>query len=86
MGIARTKAKYDLPKNLERRLFPLISRDKALLLWHSKSTFDIPAQVKHDLALIQGWLRDPTVKWEHSVAHYGFHLTRLSSLPATLAR
>ncbi len=70
MGIARTKAKYDLPKNLERSLFPLISRDKALLLWHSKSTFDIPAQVMHGLALIQGWLRDPEVKWERSVAHW----------------
>jgi hypothetical protein len=69
MGIAKAKAKYGLPKNLER-LLPLIARDKALLLWHSKATFAIPAEVKQDLALIQGWLRDPTVKWERSVAHW----------------
>jgi hypothetical protein len=70
MGIAKVKAKYGLPKNLERRLLPLIARDKALLLWHSKATFAIPAEVKQDLALIQGWLRDPAVKWERSVAHW----------------
>jgi hypothetical protein len=70
MGIAKVKAKYGLPKNLERRLLPLIARDKALLLWHSKATFAIPAEVKQDLALIQGWLRDPTVKWKRSVAHW----------------
>jgi hypothetical protein len=58
MGIAKVKAKYGLPKNLERRLLPLIARDKALLLWHSKATFAIPAEVKQDLALIQGWLHD----------------------------
>jgi hypothetical protein len=70
MGIAKVKAKYGLPKNLERRLLPLIARDKALLLWHAKATFAIPAEVKQDLALIQAWLRDPTVKWERSVAHW----------------
>jgi hypothetical protein len=57
MGIAKVKAKYDLPKKLERCLLPLSARDKALLLWHSKATFAIPAEVKQDLALIQGWLK-----------------------------
>ena len=42
MGIDKAKAKYGLPKNLERCLIPLIAREKALLLWHSKSTFDTP--------------------------------------------
>jgi hypothetical protein len=31
-GAAATRAKYNLPKHLERRLIPLIARDKALLL------------------------------------------------------
>jgi hypothetical protein len=70
MGIDKVKARYGLPKHLERRLIPLIARDKALLLWHSKSIFATPVHVQKDLALIQGWLRDPTVKWERSIAHW----------------
>jgi hypothetical protein len=69
-GIEKTKAKYKLPKHLERRLVPLIARDKALLLWHSNSTFPNLDHVKKDLALISEWLRDPTVIWEKSVAHW----------------
>ena len=67
---ATTSAKHNLPKNLEKRLIPLIARDKALLLWHSKSQFDNPLHVQQDLALIHGWLADPTVIWEKSIAHW----------------
>jgi hypothetical protein len=70
MGIAKAKAKYCLPKNLEHRLLPLIARNKALLLWHSKAAFAILAEVKQNVPFIQGWLWDPTVKWECSVAHW----------------
>jgi hypothetical protein len=69
-GIEKVKAKYRLPKNLERRLKPLIARDKALLLWHSKAKFDTPRQVQQDLAQLQTWLRDPAIKWEKSIAHW----------------
>ena len=61
-GIDKVKAKYGLPKSLEKRLVPLIARDKALLLWHSKAVFKLPVNVKQDLALIHGWLSDPEVK------------------------
>jgi hypothetical protein len=64
------KAKYNLPKNLERRLVPLIARDKAALLWQSNSKFENPLHVRKDLALIHGWLCDPTVLWEKSIAHW----------------
>jgi hypothetical protein len=67
VGIDKAKAKYALPKNLVRRLLPLIARNNSLLLWHSKATFVILTQVKQDLALLQGWLRGPMVKWERSV-------------------
>ena len=70
MGVDKVKAKYHLPKNLEKRLQPLIARDKALLLWHSKAKFDTPQQVQKDLAQLSTWLRDPTVKWEKSIAHW----------------
>jgi hypothetical protein len=70
MGIKQKRAKYNLPKHLERRLGPLIARDKAKLLWHSKCTFHIPSQVVQDLALLQNWLQDPTIKWERSIAHW----------------
>jgi hypothetical protein len=68
--IEATKANNNLPKHLERRLTPLIARDKALLLWHSKSTFPILAHVQKDIALMIDWLRDPAVLWEKSVAHW----------------
>jgi hypothetical protein len=76
MGISKVKAKYGLPKNLERLLLPLIVRYKALLLWHSKATFAIPAEVKQDLALTQGWLHDPT----------GLYATQPLSLRVTPAK
>jgi hypothetical protein len=69
-GTEATKAKCNLPKHLERRLIPLIARDKALLLWHSKSTFPVLAHVQKDIALMIDWLRDPAVLWEKSVAHW----------------
>ena len=64
------RAKHDLPKTLERRLAPLIARDKAALLWQSKSKFENPPHVRKDLALIRGWLCDPAALWEKSVAHW----------------
>jgi hypothetical protein len=69
-GIEATKAKCNVPKHLERRLIPLIARDKAVLLWHSKSTFPILAHIQKDIALIIDWLRDPAVLSEKSVAHW----------------
>jgi hypothetical protein len=39
-------------------------------LWHSNAKFDIPENVKKDLELIRGWLRDPEVIWERSIAHW----------------
>jgi hypothetical protein len=69
-GVAATRAKCNLPKHLERRLIPLIARDKALLLWHSKSTFPVLAHVQKDIALMIDWLRDPAVLWEKSIAHW----------------
>jgi hypothetical protein len=70
LGIDKIKAKYRLPKNLERRLAPLIAKDKAKLLWHSKATFDIPNHVKKGLLYLQTSLRDTSVKWEKSIAHW----------------
>ncbi len=70
LGIDKLKAKYALPKNLERRLAPLIARDKAQLLWHSKAKYENPANVQKDLALLHDWLSDPTVVWERSIAHW----------------
>jgi hypothetical protein len=64
------RVKYDLPKHLARRLGPLIAREKAKLLWHSKATFDIPKHVCQDLGLIQTWLRDHTIPWQKSIAHW----------------
>ena len=69
-GKDKIREMFDLPKHLERRLVPLIARDKARLLWHSNSKFDIPDQVKQILKLLQDWLRDPAVKWERSIAHW----------------
>lgn len=69
-GMAQVKAKYQLPKNLERRLAPLIARDKAMLLWHSRAVFNIPLNVTHVLTRIQASLRDTSVKWEKSIAHW----------------
>ena len=62
--------RFQLPESLAHRLGPLIARDKAKLLWHAGSVFDIPQYVQSDLALLQDWLRDPTVKWEKSIAHW----------------
>jgi hypothetical protein len=69
-GMTKVKAKYQLPKNLERRLAPLIARDKAMLLWHSRAVFNIPILVKHVLTRMQASLRDTSVKWEKSIAHW----------------
>ena len=40
------------------------------LLWQAGSVFNIPQHVQSDLALLQDWPRDPTVKWEKSIAHW----------------
>jgi hypothetical protein len=69
-GMAKVKAKHQLPKNLERRLAPLTARDKAMLLWHSRAVFNIPILVKHVLTRMQASLRDTSVKWEKSIAHW----------------
>jgi hypothetical protein len=69
-SISSLEKKYPLPQHLARRLGPLIAREKAQLLWHSKTTFRIPPSVAKDLALIRSWLQDPTVKWEKSIAHW----------------
>ena len=70
LGIEKVKAAYALPKHLERRLAPLIARDMAKLLWHSKANFDVPSELRSTLELIQTWLHDPTVKWEKPIAHW----------------
>jgi hypothetical protein len=70
MGIDKVKSKYNLPPSLEKRLSGLIARDKALLLWHSKATFTIPAATKPVLRYLQESLSNPEVKWEKSIAHW----------------
>jgi hypothetical protein len=70
VGIDKTHAKYALPQSLEKRLVPLIARDKAQLLWHSNAQFKIPENVQKDLALLHTWLSDPAVIWEKSIAHW----------------
>jgi hypothetical protein len=55
---------------MEQRLAPLIAQDMEKLLWHSRVTFPVPDEVRRTLELVQkNWLRDPTVKWEKSIAH-----------------
>jgi hypothetical protein len=70
MGVEKIRAAYALPKHMERRLASLIARDMAKLLWHSKATFEVPDEVRQTLELIRNWLRDPTVLWEKSIAHW----------------
>jgi hypothetical protein len=56
---------------MEQRLAPLIAQDMEKLLWHSRVTFPVPDEVRRTLELVQkNWLRDPTVKWEKSIAHW----------------
>jgi hypothetical protein len=43
-GIAKVKAKYQLPKNLERRLDPLIARDKAMCCFGIPEPCSTPQQ------------------------------------------
>jgi hypothetical protein len=80
LGIEKAKAAYALPKHMEQRLAPLIARDMAKLLWHSKATFAVPEEVRQMMALLQKWLRDPTVKWEKSIAHW-VSPNRMSTAP-----